>query len=56
MNGTSLRSGLSAPTPPWNSTLTFLLGDPVRPLADHAVEAFADAVDLAALHGQEYVG
>src|SRR5436853_331284 len=34
-----------------------LLGrDPVGPLADHAVEALADTVDLAALHRQKHVG
>src|SRR5262245_17216695 len=31
-------------------------GDPVRALADDAVEALADAVDLVALHRQEHVG
>src|SRR5215467_731095 len=32
-----------------------LAGDPVRALADDAVEALADAVDLVALHRQEHI-
>src|SRR5882724_8066155 len=30
--------------------------DPIRPFADHAIEAFADAVDFIAFHGEENVG
>src|SRR5207248_9158850 len=35
--------------------IDFLGGDPIRPLADHAIEAFANAVDFSAFHGEKHI-